>query len=119
MLALGAAYGFTAVVAGAYGAHVAKAAVAPELVATWRTANEYHFVHALALLAAGILSLSRPHRAVDFAAAAFALAVPVFSGSLYALVLTGDPAFGRLTPVGGTLMLAGWASLLVAALKKR
>lgn len=115
-LALGAGYGFVGVALGAFGAHALKARLAPEMLAIWRTAVEYHFYHALALVLVGVLALQRPARALDVSGAAFALGILVFSGSLYALALSGVRGLGAVTPLGGLLFLAGWAALLWAAI---
>ena len=116
-LLLGAAYGFLAVALGAFGAHALRERLSPDMAAIWRTAVEYHFWHALALVLVGVLSLVRPLPGLNVAGGAFALGVLVFSGSLYALALTGVRALGAVTPIGGVLMLAGWAALAYAALK--
>jgi uncharacterized membrane protein YgdD (TMEM256/DUF423 family) len=39
----------------------------------------------------------------------------LFSGSLYALALTGQRWLGAITPLGGVALLAGWALLAWAA----
>lgn len=116
MLAAGAAYGFLAVALGAFGAHALKARLGGEMLAIWRTAVEYHFWHALALLLVGILALQRPGTALAVSGAAFAAGVLIFSGSLYALALSGERALGAVTPIGGVLFLCGWAALLWAAI---
>jgi uncharacterized membrane protein YgdD (TMEM256/DUF423 family) len=115
-LALGAGYGLLGVALGAFGAHALKARLAGELAATWQTAVQYHFWHALALLAVGLLALQRPAPALHAAGAAFALGTLLFSGSLYALALTGVRSLGAVTPLGGVLLLCGWGALLWAAL---
>lgn len=115
-LALGAAYGLLGVALGAFGAHALKARLAGDVLAIWRTAVEYHFWHALALVLVGSLALQRPSGALNVAGGAFALGVLLFSGSLYALALSGVRALGAVTPVGGVLLLCGWAALLWAAI---
>lgn len=115
-LVLGAGYGFLAVALGAFGAHALKARLTGELLTVWRTAVEYHFWHALALVLVGVLALQRPAPALTVAGAAFGLGVLLFSGSLYALALSGVRAFGAVTPLGGVLLLCGWAALLWAAI---
>ncbi|PPE73877.1 DUF423 domain-containing protein [Solimonas fluminis] len=112
-LALGAAYGFFAVALGAFGAHALKERLTPDLLAVWRTAVEYHFYHALALLAVGLLARQlQPSGALTAAGVCFALGVLLFSGSLYALALSGVRVLGAVTPFGGLLFLAGWACLV-------
>lgn len=115
-LALGAAYGLLGVALGAFGAHALKERLAGDLLATWKTAVEYHFWHALALVLVGVLALQRPAPALNVAGGAFALGVLTFSGSLYALALSGVRGLGAVTPVGGVLLLCGWAALLWAAI---
>lgn len=117
-LALGAAYGFLAVGLGAFGAHALKARLTPDLLAVWRTAVEYHFYHALALLAVGLLARQLPPSgALNTSGVCFALGVLLFSGSLYALALSGVRVLGAITPLGGVLFLIGWACLAYVALK--
>lgn len=116
-LALAAAYGFLAVAFGAFGAHALRARLSAELLAVYRTAVEYHFYHALALLAVAVLASVRPAPLLNAAGACFALGILLFSGSLYALALSGVTRLGAVTPVGGLLFLAGWALLGASALR--
>lgn len=118
MLAAGAAYGFLAVALGAFGAHALRSRLGGEMLAIWRTAVEYHFWHALALVLVGVLALQRPATALAVSGAAFAAGVLIFSGSLYALALSGERALGAVTPVGGVLLLCGWAALLWAVIER-
>ena len=75
--------------------------------------------HALALLATGILSMQWQTRALTVSAALFTLGTVLFSGSLYILALTGIGIFGAIAPIGGISLMAGWASLALAALRTR
>lgn len=107
MIRLAALVGACAVLAGAFGAHALKARLAPDLLAIWNTAAQYHLVHAVVLLALALRADSRCR--VPFA---LVLAgVSIFSGSLYALALSGLRSLGAVTPVGGLLLVAGWAWL--------
>jgi len=117
-LLLGAVYGFLGVAFGAFGAHALKARLSVDLLAVWKTAVEYQFYHALALLLVGLLALQKPSAPFGSAALCFALGVLVFSGSLYAYALSGVRWLGAITPLGGLLFLAGWALLFGAALKR-
>jgi uncharacterized membrane protein YgdD (TMEM256/DUF423 family) len=103
---------FVAVAAGAFGAHALKARLAPDLLATWQTAVLYHALHALALFGLGLLMLHWPERS-DLALAGWLLVagVALFSGSLYALAITGTRALGAITPFGGLAFLAAWLVL--------
>ena len=104
---------FLGVAAGAFGAHALRARVAPDAMAVYGTAVLYHLVHALGLLGVGILALQWPDgaRALGWTALLLVAGLVLFSGSLYALVLTGVRGFGVVTPFGGVALLAGWALL--------
>lgn len=117
LLALGGAAGLLAVAFGAFGAHALRARLGADALAIYRTAVEYHFYHALALLGVGLWALLRPAPALSVAGACFAAGILLFSGSLYALALSGERWLGAVTPLGGLLFLAGWASVVVAALR--
>ena len=113
---LAAALLFAAVALGAFGAHALKAKLAAEQMAVYQTAVQYHFWHALGLLAVGILLAMRPADG-SLAAAAWLLVagVVLFSGSLYALALTGVRGLGAVTPFGGVALLGAWAMVVRAA----
>jgi uncharacterized membrane protein YgdD (TMEM256/DUF423 family) len=117
-LFLGAAaiFAFIAVAAGAFGAHGLKNAVTPERLDVFKTAAHYELVHAVALMMISILPSSKLLR---FAGWAFITGIVIFSGSLYLLVLLNVGWLGAITPIGGVAFLAGWAMLLVYAVKYR
>lgn len=117
-LALGSAYGFLAVALGAFGAHGLKTRLSPELLAVWHTGVDYHVYHALALLAVGLLAREQPLGLLSAAGTCFALGVLLFSGSLYALALSGVRVLGAITPFGGLLFLLGWACLFAAVIRR-
>lgn len=116
-LALGSAYGFLAVALGAFGAHALKARLSADLLAVWHTGVDYHVYHALALLLVGLVARQQPGALFSAAGACFALGILLFSGSLYALALSGVRMLGAITPFGGLLFLAGWACLFVGTLR--
>jgi len=101
---IGALLGGLAVVAGAFGAHALKARLDPEQLEWWGTAAQYQLVHALAMLAVGALLPSRG----GAAGWCFLLGTLVFSGTLYGMALGAPRWWGAITPVGGTLLIAGW-----------
>ncbi len=111
-LALAALNGLMGVAAGAFGAHAAKDAAMKELL---RTGAQYQLIHAAAALACFALmrTIVGPANAAGWL---FGVGGLLFGGSLYALALTGTKALGAITPVGGVLLLAGWAVLLYGAL---
>lgn len=117
-LAAGAIAGLTAVALGAFGAHALRAQLDESAMSVYRTAVEYHFYHAVALTTVGALASLHPGaRELAWAGGAFAVGIVVFSGSLYLLATTGTRWLGAVTPLGGLAFLAGWALLLVAALR--
>jgi uncharacterized membrane protein YgdD (TMEM256/DUF423 family) len=111
-LVLAALLMFAAVALGAFGAHALKSRLAPDMQAIWQTGVQYHALHALGLFGVGLLMLHWPERA-DIAAAGWLMVagVALFSGSLYALALTGVRGLGAVTPFGGLAFLAAWLVL--------
>lgn len=116
-LLIAAVNGFAAVAAGAFGAHALAGALDAHALQTFETGARYHMYHALAM---GLAALALRQRPAARAAAALLLAgVIPFSGSLYALALSGLRPLAYATPVGGLAFLAGWAALGYAALRAR
>ncbi|MGA9522980.1 MAG: DUF423 domain-containing protein [Myxococcaceae bacterium] len=116
-LVLGAANAFLAVAVGAFGAHGLRRRVAAELLVTFETGARYHMYHALGLIAVGLLAAHRPGPLVQGSGIALQIGIVLFSGSLYALVLSGVRGLGAITPFGGVAFLVGWALFAVAALR--
>jgi uncharacterized membrane protein YgdD (TMEM256/DUF423 family) len=114
MLAGGALAAFLAVTLGAFAAHGLRARLAPDLLAVFETGVRYQMYHALALLVAGVLAERRAQPALRVAGWSFACGMLLFSGSLYALSLSGVRALGAITPAGGVAFLIGWLALLHA-----
>jgi uncharacterized membrane protein YgdD (TMEM256/DUF423 family) len=113
-LTTGAILGAVAVALGAFGAHALRTVLAPAAIATWHTAVEYQFWHALALLATGALARHRDHRdhrPLHVAALAFAAGIVLFCASLYALALGAPRWIGAITPLGGIALIVGWLAL--------
>ena len=115
---LGALAGAAGVVVGAFGAHALKARLAPDLLAVWQTAVQYHFWHALGLVAIGVLALHLPaSAALKWAGWLMVAGLVLFSGSLYVLALSGARWLGAVTPFGGAAWIVAWLLLAVAVLK--
>lgn len=112
-IVVGAVSGFVAVACGAFGAHGLKARVPEQALAWWNTGAHYHLAHALALVAVGLLRLQSGR--VDAPGWAFLAGSVIFSGTLYAMALGAPRWLGAVTPIGGVLLLAGWALLAWAA----
>ena len=118
-ITVGAVFGLLAVVAGALRDHALAEYLTAELTPVYDTAGRYHFQHALALLAVGLLALRVRSWLVHAAGVCFLLGILVFSGSLYALSLSGFRALGMLTPMGGVLFLTGWLFLALCGIVAR
>jgi len=117
-LALGALAALAGVLLGAFGAHALKGRLDGDALALWRTAVEYHFWHALGLLAVGFAATHLPGSTLLKWSGALMLAgIVLFSGSLYVLALSGAPWLGMITPFGGLAFLAAWALLALAVLR--
>ncbi len=111
----------TAVMAGAFGAHALRAGLSARQMEIWETAAHYQLAHALALLALSLGMLALPQLATSalarWSSRLLLAGTVIFSGSLYALVLSGVTVLGAVTPIGGTLLIAGWLLLALAAAK--
>jgi uncharacterized membrane protein YgdD (TMEM256/DUF423 family) len=116
---LGALSAFLGVGAGAFGAHALRARLSPEALAVFETGVRYQLIHALALFAVAWALTRWPGRAARMAGGLFVVGTVLFSGSLYALTLTGVRGLGLITPLGGVAMLAGWLCLAWAAARGR
>jgi uncharacterized membrane protein YgdD (TMEM256/DUF423 family) len=115
LFSIGAFSAFLAVAAGAFGAHALRGRLAPEMLSVFETGARYQMYHAFALLAAGWACARWPGPRAVAAGWLFGAGTVLFSGSLYALALTGIRSFGAVTPAGGICFLVGWACLGSAA----
>ena len=114
--ALGALSAFVGVALGAFGAHGLKTRLEPDMLAIFEVGVRYEMYHAFALMAAAWAVSRAPSSAAAAAAGwLFVVGTVVFSGSLYALALTGTRWLGAITPLGGVAFLAGWLCLAWAA----
>jgi len=109
-LVFGAATAMLAVILGAFGAHALRAKVPADLLAVYNTGVQYHFWHALGLLAIGLVALHlRDSALLAWAGWLMLAGIVLFSGSLYVLAVTGVRWLGAVTPFGGTAFIAAWA----------
>lgn len=112
---LAAVNGFLAVAAGAFGAHGLKEVLTADRLDVFEVAARYQMYHALAILLTASLSMRMPAASLNWACILFQLGIVLFSGSLYALSITGVSELGIITPFGGLALLGGWAALAIAA----
>ena len=119
-LVSGALLGFLGVAAGSFGAHGLKSLLDSNgQSANWETAIRYCLFHAIALVIVGILAglpqASGARGLVSAAGWSFLVGTAIFSGMLAALALSGVKILGAIVPIGGVLLLVGWACLAAAA----
>lgn len=115
-------FGVLAVIAGAFGAHALAGVLSPQNLQIWHTGVEYQFYHIAAL---GLLSTLTRYRIkiIFHCYYLFTLGIILFSGSLYLLScstlidISWLQTLGAITPIGGLLLIAGWVTLGIAALK--
>jgi len=103
--------GFLAVLFGAFGAHALKSMVPLSLMDTWKTASFYHFIHTLVLI---FISFKQQDKALEIKKYSklffvFLTGMLLFSGSLYLYVISQIKIFAMITPIGGLILLVGWA----------
>ena len=117
-LAIASALGGISVVLGAFASHALKDKLSDRALEIWETGTKYQMYHALALILVALLISRFPDSVLLVVAGyAFVAGVTIFSGSLYALSLSGIKWLGAITPLGGAAFIIGWACLTVAALK--
>lgn len=107
--------GFVGVALGAFGAHALASVVTSDRLATWSTAVDYHMFHTLVILALSGLFKGSHSVWLRRALRAFIAGILIFSGSLYALVITDIGILGAVTPIGGVLLLLGWFCAFAAS----
>lgn len=114
----GAAMAGLSVAIGAFGAHALRARLEPARLATFETAVQYHMLHALALLAvAALMGRVQSQQLLLLSGGLFTAGIFLFSGSLYALAITGITWLGAITPLGGIAFIGGWLCMGIAAWK--
>lgn len=115
---LGSINMFLSVAIGAFGAHGLAGKVSERMLENWQTGAHYHIVHAVALLFIGLLADRLGSSSLVLAGGWFIMiGIVLFSGSLYAMALTGVTKLGAITPLGGVSFLIGWIAVAFAAVK--
>ena len=107
------------VAAGAFGAHALKQRLSAELLQVFETGVRYQMYHAFGLLVVALAMNRWPSNTIQIAGWLFLAGIVLFSGSLYALCLSGIRALGAITPIGGLCFLAGWVFLAFAIWTER
>ncbi|MFM6139686.1 MAG: DUF423 domain-containing protein [Cuspidothrix sp.] len=116
-LTIAAIFGGLSVAGGAFGAHALREKISDRSLEIFDTGARYQMYHALALLLVAILMscLETPPTALLVSGWLFIIGVVIFSGSLYALSLTGIKSLGAVAPLGGLSLMIAWGALAVAA----
>ncbi|WP_178022626.1 DUF423 domain-containing protein [uncultured Paenibacillus sp.] len=118
LLTLGGIMMFLAVALGAFGAHALKNRLTEDRQKTYQTGIQYHIAHGQGLILLGLAAAQFESTTQIVLAGWFLLAgIILFSGSLYALSLTGIRKLGAITPIGGVCFLAGWVIFVIAAMQ--
>ena len=116
-LGFGSAFALLGVAAGAFAAHGLRGRLPDVALSAFETAARYQVYHALALVLVSLLVMRGSAGLVNAAGGLFVAGIILFSGSLYLLALTDVKWVGAVTPLGGLCFLAGWALLLVGAIR--
>jgi uncharacterized membrane protein YgdD (TMEM256/DUF423 family) len=117
-VSLGSINALIAVALGAFGAHALKSRLSADMLAIFETGVQYHFYHALGLLAVGLITTHLPDSAlVRWSGWLMFAGILIFSGSLYILAVSGIKWLGAITPIGGTAFIIAWLLLAIAVLK--
>ena len=115
-LLVGALAGFIGVAFGAFAAHGLRSRLSPEMMAVFETGVRYQMYHAFAVLIVALGAARFDGWLIRAAGWSFTAGMVLFSGSLYALALSGVTVLGAITPIGGVLLLIGWALLIALAI---
>ena len=118
-MAVGAIFGLLSILAGAFGTHALRGALTENALNTFEIAVRFQMYHALALLVTGLLTSRLPSNLIGVSGALFTIGILFFSGSLYALSLSGIGAFGAVAPVGGISLIGGWTALIVGVIRQK
>ena len=115
ILSIGAILGALSVAIGAFGAHALKATLeANQRLETFETAVKYQFYHTFAIIVVGLLLAKFDDKLLQYSSISFLAGIIIFSGSLYALSISGVTKWGAVTPFGGLFLIIGWALMLLA-----
>lgn len=119
ILLAGAVFMALGVLLGAFGAHALKKILSPEMLDVYKTGVEYQFYHAIGLLLVGLIGFHLESKWLRWSGIFLIVGIVIFSGSLYALSISGIKILGAITPIGGLSFVAGWVCLAVGIVQQR
>jgi len=108
-------YGFLGVALGAFGAHILKDSLTPEMMEIFKTATYYNLIHSAVILLIGLLGREEYFKSALF----LSIGVFLFSFSLYLYAITQISFFAVVTPFGGVSFLIGWILIIWQSVKKQ
>jgi len=108
---IGSLSGFLGIALGAFAAHALKGRLDADLLVSFEVGVRYQMYHSFALLAVGWAHTRWPGAVLTASGWLFVVGTVLFSGSLYALSVSGVRWLGAITPIGGYALLAGWLCL--------
>jgi uncharacterized membrane protein YgdD (TMEM256/DUF423 family) len=111
LVRIGALLSFLAVALGAFAKHTLEKSLSPHSLEIFDTGARYHALHALGVIVIGFLVAFGDAKRLRLAGWLLIVGIAIFSGSLYALALTGQKMLGALAPLGGLSLMAGWVTL--------
>lgn len=114
IIAVGSIFGFLGVALGAFGAHLLKNSLTPELMDTYKTAIQYHLIHAVVVVCIGFAGIEKYFKSVYF----FTIGTILFSFSLYIYAILNVKLFAMFAPFGGVSFMIGWILLIIYSFKK-
>lgn len=107
------------VMIGAFGAHMLEPIIGEDKISVYETGVQYHMIHALGIILIGVIAkVFGEAKLLVWSARLLFIGIILFSGSLYALSISGLGPLGAITPLGGVSFIAGWICLAVTTLKK-
>lgn len=123
LLLVGGILGTTAIAFGAYSEHQLRPHLSIEQHHSVGVALQYQLLHASMIVLISIYSVAHPNmmgiRRLKTAAWLFVIGIFAFSFSIYASAITGNDSFKVITPTGGTILIVGWATVVLASFNSK
>jgi uncharacterized membrane protein YgdD (TMEM256/DUF423 family) len=119
-IAAGALLMLLGVMLGAFGAHALQAVLSPQRLASYQTGVNYHLLHSLGLIAAGVVAqLTAETTQLRWSARMMLAGIVLFSGSIYLMAAGAPRTLGMVAPLGGLSFMSAWGLLAWHVLSRR